>query len=114
MNHQHELRERFPGAAGGFAVREQRGQGYLAALGQRGGRATRDRHGPAYMAELARRGATERWRRHREQPRTQTTTFSDGEVLAERLVPWWPHQPGRRRRKRPVIVRIWASEPADE
>lgn len=114
QEHQHELRECLPGTRGGLALAEQRGRGYLAGLGQRGGLATRERHGLAYLAALARRAATERWRRYREQPRTRTTSYSDGDVLIERLIPWWPHQARRQRRKRPVIVRLWELQSTEE
>ena len=42
-------------------------------------------------------------------------TVTDGDDLVEsRLVPWWPHQPRRRRRKRPVLVEIEVSRLAVE
>ncbi|HEU4323315.1 MAG TPA: hypothetical protein VFS21_09190 [Roseiflexaceae bacterium] len=104
--HQHELRERLPGTAGGLAVARQRGAAYLAALGQRGGLATLARLGREHLAALARLGAAERWRRAHSLPRTITADAGDGTIYAERQIPYWPHQARRRRRKRPEIVRI--------
>ncbi len=104
--HQHELRERLPGTAGGLAVAHQRGAGYLAGLGRRGGLATLARLGREHLAALARLGAAERWRRAHSLPRTVTADAGDGIVYTERQIPYWPHQARRRRRKRPQIVRI--------
>jgi hypothetical protein len=104
---QHLLYELLPGSAGGRAIRDSRGASYLSSLGASGGLQTVKRHGTAYMREIGRRGALEA-RRRRNQPRT--VRYLDGDDLVEsRLVPWWPHQARRRRRKRPVLVEIEVS-----
>jgi hypothetical protein len=69
------------------------------------GRATVARYGHEHMRELARRGAARRHQRRDFQPRTIQYTEA-GFVITEPVVPWWPHQPSRRHRKAPVLVRI--------
>lgn len=102
---QRDLWGLLPGAAGGRALRDRRGAGYFGGLGTAGGRATVARYGRDYMRELARRSAARRHQRRNTQPRT--IQYSEaGQVVIERVVPWWPHQPRRRRRKSPVLVRI--------
>lgn len=101
---QHVLYDLLPGSAGGRAIRDSRGASYFPSLGASGGLQTVKRYGTAYMRQLGRRGTLEA-RRRRNLPRT--IHYLDGDDLVEsRLVPWWPHQPRRRRRKRPVLVEI--------
>lgn len=95
-----------PGARGGRALRDQQSTDYFIRLGARGGRTTCDRYGCSYMRELARRGGQAKRDKAHRLPRTARNW--DGTL--ERLVPWWPHQPTRQRRKRPVMVRIEIEE----
>lgn len=102
---QRDLWGLLPGAAGGRALRDRRGAGYFGALGSVGGGMTLARYGREHMRELARRGAVSRRQQRDTQPRT--VQYSEaGQVVIERVVPWWPHQPRRRHRKAPVLVRI--------
>lgn len=95
---QRDLFALLPGVAGGRALVEQRGASYFAQIGARGGIRTAQMHD---MRALGRRGAlVRRWRRY-----TLRTEHSwDG--LTYRVIPWWPHDPRRRRRKYPEMVRI--------
>jgi hypothetical protein len=109
---QHELYDLLPGSAGGRAIRESRGASHFSALGASGGLQTFRRFGTAHMRELGRRGALEA-RRRRNLPRT-IRYLDGGDLVESRIVPWWPHQPRRRRRKRPVLVEIEVSRLAVE
>ena len=102
---QRDLWGLLPGAAGGRALRDRRGPAYFGTLGSVGGRATVARYGCEYMRDLARRAVASRRQRRNTLPRT-VQSIEVGLVVTERVVPWWPHQPGRRRRKAPVLVRI--------
>lgn len=102
---QRDLWGLLPGAAGGRALRDLRGAPYFGDLAAAGGRATVARYGRAHMRELARRAAASRRERRDTLPRTVQHT-EVGLVVTERIVPYWPHQPRRRRRKAPVLVRI--------
>jgi len=99
---QQDVFSALPGVAGGRQLLASRGPEYFAQIGARGGQATRDRHGLAHLRELARRGG--RAKRHKLYTLPATIEAWDG--ITYRRVPYWPHQPGRRRRQRPVFVRI--------
>ncbi len=89
-----------PGAAGGRALFAQRGSEHFRQLAQRSAlRPPQARQEAAYKAS-----ATRKYRRYK-LPRTRVFVELD-ELVTERIVPYWPHQPYRRRRKRPVFVRI--------
>lgn len=90
-----------PGAAGGRALRALKDKEYFADLGRK----TVATHSEGYMRELGKKGAAERRRRLYTYPRTISYTMA-GYRITERVVPWWPHQQSRQRRKRPVLVRI--------
>lgn len=100
--HQQDFYILLPGVAGGRSVRDRRGVEYLRELARRGGQATRDRYGRAHLAELAKRGGFAKAGRLYAEARTIRAW--DG--YRYRVVPWWPHQRRRQRRKRPVYVRI--------
>ena len=102
---QRDLWGLLPGAAGGRALRDRHGPDYFGTLAAAGGRATVARYGRAHMRELARRAAASRRQRRDTQPRT-VQSVEVGLVVTERIVPWWPHDPRRQRRKTPVLVRI--------
>jgi hypothetical protein len=102
---QRDLWGLLPGAAGGRALRDRRGAGYFGVLGTIGGRATVARYGVEHMRELARRSVASRRRRRNTLPRT-VQYVEIGQVVTERVIPWWPHQPRRRHRKSPILVRI--------
>src|SRR4051794_23706574 len=53
--------------------------------------------------EITRKSTSERRRRLYHIPRTVRFIELD-ELVTERVVPWWPHQRNRQRRKRPVFV----------
>src|SRR6185436_5237987 len=91
-----------PGAPGGRALRDQYGLGHLNAIGATGGQTTRDRYGLAYMRQLASAGG--KAKRTRLYTLPQTITSWDG--VRQCRIPYWPRQPHRRRRKRPLLVRI--------
>ncbi len=112
-NYQHELRECFHGTRGGLALVQQRGRAYLAQLGRAGGLATLLRYGREHLAALARRGAEARWKKARE-PHTVTVQWDEELTIVERHVRYWPHQPRRRNRKRPLKVRIRLAPPPAE
>jgi len=90
-----------PGAAGGRALRTLKGKEYFADLAHKAAQKQPD----GYMRDLGRRGGEERRRRLYTHPRTVSYTIA-GYRITERVVPWWPHQNRRQRRKRPVFVRI--------
>jgi hypothetical protein len=94
-----------PGTAGGRALRDQYGLGYLNAIGATGGQTTRDRYGLAYMRQLASAGGKAKRTRLYSVP--QTITGWDG--VRHRRIPYWPR---RRQRKRPLLVRIELGEGA--
>lgn len=96
---QHDLYSLLPGVAGGRALVAQRGRRHLVEMGTTGGRTTALRYGREYMRELAARGG--RAKRHKQYTMPATITAWDG--VTYRRVPYWP---ARRRRKRPVFVRI--------
>jgi hypothetical protein len=58
------------------------------------------------MRQLASKGGKAK----RDKLYTQPQTIQAWDGLTYRRVPWWPHQPGRRRRRRPVLVRIELGE----
>lgn len=90
-----------PGSAGGRALRAVRGNDYFSTLAQTAAqnRTAQERQ------ELARKSAQERQRRRHSSPRT-VSYIEAGFRVVERVVPWWPHQTNRQRRKRPIFVRI--------
>jgi hypothetical protein len=90
-----------PGAAGGRALRALKGSDYFAELARK----SVAKHPEGHMRELGKRGAVERRRRLYHTPRMVRYIELD-ELVTERIVPWWPHQKNRQRRKRPVFVRI--------
>jgi hypothetical protein len=89
--------------------------------GSAGGRSLRDRRGSEYFSDPAKnaaarktkkerqaihqKGVKERLRRLYTIPRTEIYEEL-GYLVTERIVPWWPHQRGRQKRKRPIFVRI--------
>jgi hypothetical protein len=89
-----------PGFAGGRALLEQRGVEHFRQLAQRS--AQRSSH---ERRTAARMGSATRLRRLYQEPRTCVYVELD-ELVTERIVPWWPHQRERQRRKRPVMVKI--------
>jgi hypothetical protein len=99
---QRDFYELLPGVPGGRKLRDQRGVEYLRQLGQRGGMSTRDRYGAAHLRQLGQRGGYARAGRLYAQARTIRAW--DG--FRYRVIPWWPHQRRRQRRKRPVFVRV--------
>jgi len=90
-----------PGAAGGRALRALKGNGYFADLA----RTAATNRSPEEREEIHQKSASERRRRLYHIPRTVRFIELD-ELVTERVVPWWPHQKNRQRRKRPVFVRI--------
>lgn len=95
----------FPGSAGGRALAERRGAGYLADLGRTGGLSTRDRYGRDRFAELGRASGAARRLRRDSLPRTVQRL--DG--TAARVIPWQPHRESSEyspRRRRPVFVLV--------
>jgi hypothetical protein len=102
---QRDLWGLLPGAAGGRALRDQRKRPYFGDLGALGGQATIARYGREHMRELARRSAARKRQRRDTQPRT-IQYIEVGQVVIERVIPYWPHQPRRRHRKAPLLVRI--------
>lgn len=103
---QHELRDLFPGSAGGRAVLDRRGTEYFRQLGARGGRTTTQRYGRGYMRLLGARGGTERRRRLYSRARLVRPWYGG----LERRVPYWPAKTAKRR-KRPIFVAITLEEP---
>ena len=95
-----------PGAPGGRALRDQRGTGYLTTIGSDGGAETVRRYGIEHMRRLASAGGRAKRDKRHTQPRTIETWYG----TIEREIHYWPHQARRRRRKRPVIVRIELGE----
>lgn len=95
-----------PGASGGRALRDQRGTDYLLTIASGGGAETVRRYGIEHMRRLASAGGQAKRDKRYTQPRTVETWYG----TIEREIPYWPHQPRRRRRKRPVIVRIELGE----
>lgn len=92
----------FPGAAGGRAVRDKRGVNYLNDLARKGGQETVKRYGIEHMRKLARKGGQAK----RDKVYTQPATIEEWDGTIVRRVPWYPHQKARKRRKRPVLVKI--------
>lgn len=90
-----------PGVAGGRKLRALRSNDYFAEPA-RSGAAQRSKE---QRQLLARKSACERRRRLYTTPRT-VSYVEAGFLITERIVPWWPHQNNRQRRKRPVFVRI--------
>src|SRR6266545_6262584 len=90
-----------PGAAGGRALRALKGNDYFAELA----RTAATNRSRQEREEIRRKSASERRRRLYTIPRTVRFIELD-ELVTERIVPWWPHQKNRQRRKRPVFVRI--------
>ena len=91
-----------PGVAGGRGVRDRYGVEYLRQLAQRGGQSTRDRYGAAHLRQLAQRGGYAK--AHRLYAEARSIRAWDG--YRYRVIPYWPHQRRRQRRKRPVFVRV--------
>lgn len=91
-----------PGAPGGRALRDQRGIAHLNTIASNGGAETVRRYGLEHMRRLASAGGKAKRHKLYSQPRTIETWYG----TIEREIPYWPHQPRRRRRKRPVFVRI--------
>jgi hypothetical protein len=89
-----------PGFAGGRALYHQRGAEHFRQLAWASAR--RPEH---ERKQAARNGVLTRLRRLYTVPRTVQFVELD-ELVTERIVPWWPHQKNRQRRKRPVYVRI--------
>lgn len=106
--HQHELRERFPGAPGGLALAHTYGSTHMARIGAQGGAQTLQRYGQAYLSDLARRGALERWRRAR-LPRTVTYMHAGDVIAIYRRVAYRPAT-SRRRKPMQVLITLWESE----
>src|SRR5689334_10016073 len=90
-----------PGAAGGRALRALKSNNYFAELARRADTRRTD----AQRQAIAQRSAYERRRRLYHIPRT-VQYYELDELVTERIVPWWPHQKNRQRRKRPVFIRI--------
>lgn len=90
-----------PGSAGGRALRALCSEDYFATLAHTAAqnRTAQERQ------ELAVKSAKERQRRRYYSPHT-VSYIEAGFRVVERVVPWWPHQPNRQRRKRPIFVRI--------
>jgi hypothetical protein len=89
-----------PGFAGGRALRDVRGAAHFRHLAWlSAGRPEHERK------QAARNASITRLRRLYTVPRTVQFLELD-ELVTERIVPWWPHQKNRQRRKRPVFVRI--------
>jgi hypothetical protein len=90
-----------PGAAGGRALRALKGNGYFAELA----RTAATNRSKEERQEISQKSQNEHRRRLYHIPRTVCYLELD-EMVTERIVPWWPHQKNRQRRKRPVFVRI--------
>ena len=90
-----------PGSAGGRALRSLRGNGYFAGLA----RTAAANRSPEERQELSRKRACTRRRRLYSLPRT-VRFMEAGCIITERIVPYWPHQKNRQRRKRPIFVHI--------
>src|SRR5689334_9626050 len=86
-----------PGAAGGRALRALRGNDYFSKLA----RTAATNRSAQTRQEITRKSTSERRRRLYQLPRTVRYVELD-EFVTERIVPWWPHQKNRQRRKRPV------------
>lgn len=99
---QSKLSDLLPGSAGGRRLVELRGRDHLVKLGASGGRSTARRHGVEYMRQLGASGG--RAKRRRQYMTPATIKSWDGVIY--RRIPYWPHQPQRRRRRRPVFVRV--------
>lgn len=99
--HQLDFFSLLPGYAGGRALRALKEPDYFRelALNAAAARTKETRQVIASKAASARR------RRLHTIPRTIQYIELDA-VITERIVPWWPHQKKRQRRKRPVFVRI--------
>lgn len=90
-----------PGSAGGRALRALRGDDYFADLA----RAAAAHRSEEERQELSRKRADTRRRRLYTLPRT-VRFMQAGCIIIERIVPYWPHQKNRQRRKRPIFVHI--------
>jgi hypothetical protein len=90
-----------PGSAGGRALRALKGNDYFAELA----RSAAAQRSKEERQTLAGKSACERRRRLYTIPRT-VRYVEVGFLVTERIVPWWPHQRNRQRRKRPVFVHI--------
>ena len=91
-----------PGFAGGRWIRDTKGPDYFAQLGAIGGRVTRDRYGLDHLRKLASCGGRAKCHKLYTVP----TTIQAWDGVTYRRVPYWPHQPRRRHRKRPLFIRI--------
>jgi hypothetical protein len=103
--HQLDFFHLLPGSAGGRALRALKGNGYFAELARNAAaRRTKEERQAIHT-----KGVQERLRRLYTIPRTEVSMWQGCSVtyeLTERVIPWWPHQKNRHRRKRPVFVRI--------
>lgn len=99
--HQLDFFAYLPGYAGGRALRALKDSDYFRELAHDAA-AKRTKEARHAIADKA---ACERRRRLHTFPRT-IQYVELGEIVTERIVPWWPHQRSRQRRKRPVFVRI--------
>ena len=90
-----------PGSAGGRALRSLKGDGYFADLA----RTAAANRSQEERKELGRLSACTRRRRLYTLPRT-VRFMEAGCIITERIVPYWPHQKNRQRRKRPIFVHI--------
>src|SRR5689334_10350822 len=99
--HQLDFFSFLPGYAGGRALRALKDSDYFRDLA-RDAAAKRTKEAKQTIEGKA---ACERRRRLHTIPRTIQYVELD-EMVTERVVPWWPHQKSRQRRKRPVFVRI--------
>src|SRR6476646_8279857 len=106
---QRELRDQLQGVAGGKALRRLKGREYFVELGRRGGKATRDRYGVGYLKELAKRGGDALRRLYHHEPRTIRPWYGG----KERVIPYWPPN-ATRRRKRPIYIRIELEPPSEQ
>jgi hypothetical protein len=93
------------GSAGGRALRDQRGKEYFSEMARNAAaRRTKEER-----RAIAKKAKDERRRRLFTTPRTEVTDWSVFDTIyriTERVIPWWPHQKSRRRRTRPIFVRI--------
>lgn len=99
--HQTDFFSLLPGSAGGRALKEKRGTGHFVEMA----RAAAAERSPEERQAIAHKAARERRRRLYSWPRTVCREMAGWRII-ERVIPYWPHQKGRRRRTRPMFVRI--------
>jgi hypothetical protein len=90
-----------PGAAGGRALRALKDSEYFREIA----RTAAKKRSKEVRQAIASKAAHERRRRLYTIVRTVNYVELD-ERVTERIIPWWPHQKNRQRRKRPVFVRV--------